>query len=180
MAVAVAVATTGRAEITDQSMQTATARERPRGVVLDCSTQSGLGGAPGGTFRNARNLVIDPIAMTGAGVTPVYYANDFGGQKFPLTMRGGHRVTLEVSRRNLQGTRLIYGRRPARVITFISCRSDEMPPRNPYEPHTACCFSFWAGGVLAPSPRCVHLLAWVDDERSPRPGVIHLGVPDCG
>ncbi len=179
-AVAVALATTGRAETTDSSKQATTARERPRGVLLDCSTQSGLGGAPGGTFTSRWNLVVGPIAMRGAGGTPVYYSNDFGGNKFPLYMRGGHRVTVEVSRRNPQGTRFMYGRRPARVITFISCRSVEMPPRNPYEPHTACCFSFWGGGVFAPSPRCVHLLAWVDDERSPRRAVIRLGVPDCG
>jgi hypothetical protein len=175
-AFAAALATSAKAETADPAKQT---RERPRGVVLDCSTQSGLGGAPGGTFRNSRNLVIGPIAMTGAGVTSGY-AEGFGGNKFPLLMRGGHRVTLAVSR-HTRDAKLIYGQRPAsRVVTFSSCRRDQMPPRNPYEPHTACCFSFWAGGVLAPSPRCVHLLAWVDEERSPRRAVIRLGVPSCG
>ena len=158
----------------------ADAVKSPRGVVLDCSTQSSVGGgAPGGTFRAARNLVIGPLAMTGAAQKPAGYSPDFRGNKFPLYMRGGHRVTLQVAPRTV-GAKLIYGQQGAsRVFTFISCGREAFR-RNPYEPHTACCFSFWAGGVIAPSPRCVHLLAWVDDEPRPRRAVIHLGPSDCG
>jgi hypothetical protein len=172
VAAAVAVgATSGRAEL-------AGAVKAPRRVVLDCSTQSGLGGAPGGTFTVARNLVIGPIAIRGAGVRPGYYSPAFRGNKFPLSMRGGHRVTLAIAPRT-RDAKLVYGQRGAsRVFTFISCLRKDFK-RNPYEPHTACCFSFWAGGVIAPSPRCVHLLAWVDDEPYPRQAVIYLGVPDC-
>jgi hypothetical protein len=184
---AVALATSSRAETADPSKQTATTTSRaaagthPLGVVLDCSTQSGRGGAPGGTFTSRWNLVVGPLAMRGAGGTPVHYSNDFGGNKFPLIVRGGHRVTIAVPRSARPGVGLTYVplRKARRVITFSACRRDEMT-RNPYEPHTACCFSFWAGGVLAPSPRCVPLLVWADDERSPRRAVIHLGVPDCG
>jgi hypothetical protein len=171
--VAVALATAAGAE-------PAGASKRPRGVLLDCSTQSShWGGAPGGTFRAARNLVVGPIAMTGAAVRPAGSPPDFRGNKFPIYMRGGHRVTVQVARRT-QGAKLIYGQRGAsRVFTFISCRRDDFPPPNPSS-HVACCFSFWAGGVRARPSQCVHLLFWVDDEIRPRRAVIHLGVPDCG
>jgi len=195
MAVAVALATSGRAETADPAMQAAgpaatpatsrlAARERPRGVVLDCATTPGVG-AGLRHFRSRSNLVVGPLAMKGAAATPAYYSESFGGNKFPLYVRGGHRVTVELSRRARRGAGIAYGpfpeRRPLdvsdgyRVVTFIACRRGEISGRFDGWP-----VSFWAGGVLARSPRCVPLRVWVDDEPSPRRAVIRLGVRDCG
>jgi len=195
MAVAVVLATSGRAETAAPSKQTATptatpttsraaARERPRGVVLDCATTPGVG-AGLREFRSRWNLVVGPLAMKGAAAMPAYYSESFGGNKFPLYVRGGHRVTVELSRRARRGAGIAYGplpeRRPLdvsdgyRVVTFIACRRGEISGRFDGWP-----VSFWAGGVLARSPRCVPLFVWVDDEPSPRRAVIHLGVTDCG
>jgi len=184
MAVAVALATSGRAETAAPSKHTATltatpttsrsaARVRPRGVVLDCATNPNVGAGPR-VFGSRSSLVVGPLAMKGAAATPAYYSESFGGNKFPLYVKGGHRVTVELSRHTRRGAAIAYGpfpeRRPLdvsdgyRVVTFIACRR----------------VSFWAGGVLARSPRCVPLLVWVDDERTPRRAVIRFGVRDCG
>jgi hypothetical protein len=187
---AVAFATSGRAESADASKQAATptatpttsrsaARERPRGVVLDCHTQSGIGGGLR-QFRSRWNLVVGPLVMSGAAARPAYFAG--GGNKFPVYVRGGHRVTVDVSRDARPGAGLVYVPLPAkrdgyRVITFIACRRGEISRGSGT---TAWPVSFWAGGVLARSPRCVPLRVWVDDEPSPRRAVIHLGVRNCG
>lgn len=178
-AIAAALATSGWAETAEAN----TARERPRGVVLDCATNPNAG--PGlREFRSRSNLVVGPLAMKGGAATPGYYAGFFGGNKFPLYVMGGHRVTVELSRRTRQGAGIAYGplplRRPLgvsdgyRVVTFIACPRGNISGRFDRAP-----VSFWAGGVLARSPRCVPLLIWVDDEPSPRRAVIHLGVRDC-
>jgi len=181
-AVAVALATSGRAETADPSKQTATpatpttsrpaARERPTGVVLDCSTQSG-NGAGSRQFDSRWNLVVGPLAMTGAGVTPGY-SHDFGGNKFPLLVRGGHRVTVELSRRTREGAGLAYGplpvRRPLRVrdahrvMTFIACRRGE---RSGGSGEIANGPSFWAGVLWPARPgACLSRSGWT---LSPRP-----------
>ena len=163
----VAVTTPGQAETA----------KRPRGVGVNC-VSPGLGGVASGAFTSSRNLVVGPIAMMGAGARPAPYSPAFGGQKFPTYLKAGHNVTVAVSRRT-SGAKLVYGqRRPSRVITFVGCRRDEFE-RNPYEPHAECCFWFSAGGIVSPSPRCVHLQFWVDDQPSPRRAVVYLGVSRC-
>jgi len=162
------------------------ARERPRGVVADCSKGSGIGRGNLSAFRSRRNLVVGPLAMTGAADIPGGYNAAAHGNKFPLYVLAGHRVTVSLTRgtRGLAG--LAYGPLPEgdvgvpeahRVITFIACRPGEYSAGwgGP-----AGRVSFWAGGVVADSPRCVPLLIWVDNERSPRRAVVHLGVNDCG
>lgn len=171
--VAVTSTTLGLAETADPS-------KRPPGVVADCSTQSGASFP--GAFTNPRNLVIGPLALIGAGGTPMYAA---GGQKFPALLRAGHRVTVELSRSTRQDAGLAYGPLPQgelrlrdahRVVTFIACRRGELSRSSADgQPVT-----FWSGGVLARSPRCVPLLAWIDADRSPRRAVIRLGVRRCG
>lgn len=192
-AVAVTLVTSDRAETADAPKQTATAtatlttsrpaaRERPPGVVADCLRQSGASFP--GAFTNPRNLVVGPLALIGAGGTPVF-TQSFGGQKFPLLVRAGHRVTVELSRRTRLGAGLAYGPLPQgqvrlrdahRVVSFIACRRDGgSRSRADGRPVT-----FWSGGVLARSPRCVPLLVWVDAEPSPRRALIRLGVRRCG
>lgn len=161
-------------------------RERPRGAVENCATRSEASFP--GAFTRARNLVVGPLALVGAGGTPSAVSNSTGTevfQKFPLLVRNGHRVTVELSPRTRRGAGLAYGPLPEgetylrdthRVVTFIACRHGQRSGSSADgRPVT-----FWSGSVLARLPRCVRLLVWVDAERSPRRAVIRLGVPNCG
>lgn len=188
---AVAVTANGRAETATpltsatessampMSLRTAI-RERPRGVVLDCHRQSGTGGGLS-QFRSRRNLVVGPLVMGGAASRP---ASSGGGNKFPVYVKGGHRVTVEVSGDARPGAGLVYGqgrfvgslRFGYRVVTFIACERGEVSRGSGT---TAWPVSFWAGGIRARSARCVPLRIWVDDEPSPRRAVVELGVDAC-
>jgi hypothetical protein len=199
MTVAVALATSVGAETADPSKHTAAppatpttsraaARVRPRGVVEDCSGISGFGESLR-DFTLPRNLVVGPLAVLRAGRTLEYVgSDDVIGNKLFVVVKGGHRVTMELSRRTRGGAGLGFGFGPnqgevrlrdtRRVVTFIACRRGEYPGTNP--PPYGWPVSGWVGFLLARSPRCVPLLVWVDDERSPRRAVIRFGVRDCG
>ena len=162
-----------------------TSRQGRRGAVESCATQSGA--TFSGAFTSSRNLVVGPLALMGAGGTPTVVWTSTGRevwQKFPLLVRNGHRVTVELSRMTRRGAGLAYGPLPQgethlrdthRVVTFIACRrwhgswssADGEP------------VTFWSGGVVARSARCAPLRVWVDNERSPRRAVIRLGVSSC-
>ena len=160
-------------------------RERPRGVVESCATQSGANFPR--AYTSPRNLVVGPLALVGAGGTPRFVwdlRGKEGWQKFPLLVKNNHRVTVELSRRTRRGAGLAYGPLPQgevhlrdthRVVTFIACRSRHSASRADGQPVT-----FWSGGVQARSPRCLPLLVWVDKQSSPRRKVIRLGVGSCG
>lgn len=158
------------------------AGQRPRGVVADCASRSEA--TFPGAYTNRRNLVVGPLALIGAGGT-AWWDRAAGGNKFPLLLRAGHRVTLELSARTRTFAGLAYGPLPQgqtslrdahRVVTFIACRRGGPSGSNvDGRPVT-----FWSGGVLARSPRCVPLRVWVDAARSPRPAVIRFGVRSCG
>ncbi len=158
-------------------------RERPRGVVDSCATQSGASFP--GAFTSPRNLVVGPLALVGAGGTPQFVWDSTGKegfQKFPLLVKENHRVTVELAPETRRGAGLAYGPLPQgevhlrdahRVVTFISCRSGRSASTSDGLPVT-----FWSGSVLARSPRCVPLLVWVDDQPLRRT-VVHLGVRNC-
>jgi hypothetical protein len=157
------------------------AAESPRGVVADCSMQSGASFP--GAFKNPRNLVVGPLVMTGARGTSGF-STAFHGNKFPLLVRNGHRVTLELSRRTRSGAGLAYwplpqgdiGVREAhRVVTFIACNAGRSMSDVDGKPVT-----FWSGGIVASSPRCVPIRVWIDRRPVPRNVVIRLGVTRCG
>ena len=158
------------------------AAKAPRGVVADCSMQSGASFP--GAFENPRNLVVGPLVITGARGTPAF-STAAHGNKFPLLVRIGHRVTLELSPRTRRGAGLAYGplpqgdigvRKAHRVVTFIACKDGEGSASDvDGKPVT-----FWSGGVVAYSPRCVPIRVWIDRERVPRRVVIRLGVTRCG
>jgi hypothetical protein len=159
----------------------AASQGRPSGVVEDCSTQS-VASFPG-AFSNPRNMVIGPLVLTGAAGSPAF-SSSFHGNKFPLLVQAGHRVTIALSRRTRRVAALAYGPLPQgdvrvhdahRVVKFIACRRDDGQSNADGQPVT-----FWSGGVLARSPRCVPLQVWVDAERRPRRAVIRLGVHRCG
>lgn len=193
MAVAATVVASTSAEAAGPSRQTAmrtatpatsrvAARERPRGVVEDCSRISGFGESLR-DFTLRRNLVVGPLALLRAGRT-LAYAHAVGGNKLFIVVRGGHRVTLELSPRTRRDAGLVFGpyrdpdvslREARRVVTFIACRRGESSDSH----LDAWPVSGWVGLLLARSPRCVPLLVWVDDEPSPRRAVIRFGVRTC-
>jgi hypothetical protein len=161
-------------------------RQRPRGAVESCATQSGADFP--GAFTSPRNLVVGPLALVGAGGSPTFVWDSTGKagfQKFPLLVRNGHRVTVELSSKTRQGAGLAYGPLPQgetqlrdthRMVTFVACgRGQGSSSSADGRPVT-----FWSGSVLALSPRCVPLRVWVDRDRSPRRAVIRLGVDSCG
>jgi hypothetical protein len=167
------------------SFAVAEAADRPHGVLESCATQSGADFPH--AFTSARNLVVGPLALIGASGTPSFVSNSAGTegfQKFPLLVRVGHRVTLELSPSTRRGAGLGYGPLPQgetylrdthRVVTFIACRRGERSrSSSDGQPVT-----FWSGSVLAKSPRCVPLLVWVDGERAPRRAGIRLGIRNC-
>ena len=164
---------------------TADATKRPRGAVEDCSDISGFG-ASLRDFTRARNLVVGPLAVLRAART-LAYAPAVGGNKLFVVVRGGHRVTLVLSKRTRRGAGLGFGYGPNqgevrlrdtyRVVTFIACERGEWPAGSVPDGWP---LSGWVGFLLASSPRCVPLLVWIDEESQPRRAVIRFGVPDCG
>ena len=158
----------------------AVAVERPRGVVEDCSSSPGWGDVH--AFSRRSSLVVGPLAVRGAGVM-LGYAEQVGGNKLFVFVRGGHRVTLELPREARTGVGLGFGRFPSanvtlrmarRVVTFRACQRGERTELLDGWPVTG-----WVGFLLADSPRCVPLLVWVDDEPSPRRAVVRFGVRSC-
>lgn len=156
------------------------ARERPRGVLEDCSTSSGWGRRD--EFTRRQNLVVGPLAIRSGAV--VWEYNAASGDKLFVHVRGGHRVALELSPETHRNAGLVFGRfsnpnvrldDARRVVRFVACRRGERTGRFDGWPVTS-----WVGGLLIRSPRCVPLLIWVDDEPKPRRAVIRFGVPDCG
>jgi hypothetical protein len=150
-------------------------------VVEDCSTTPGWGRRD--EFTSRQNLIVGPLALK-RGAVMWEYDERVGGDKLFVFVKGGHRVTLELSRRTRKDVGLAFGRFPdpnvrlrdaRRVVTFIACRRGELSePRFDGWPVTS-----WVGFLLASSPRCVPLLVWVDDEPSPRRAVIRFGLPSC-
>jgi hypothetical protein len=148
--------------------------ERPRGVVEDCSTRSEARFP--GAFTDPRNVVVGPLVLVGAAYTDRGTVVEFGGNKFPLLVRAGHRVTIELSPSSRRVAGLGYGPLPEgvelqprdghRVVTFVACRRGGA-------------VTFWSGFVLTRSPRCVPLDVWVDDEPAPRRTVLRMGARDC-
>jgi hypothetical protein len=159
--------------------------KHPSAAVENCSTQSGADFPH--AFTSPRNLVVGPLSLTGAADSPAFVSNSQGTegwQKFPLLVREGHRVKVELSPKTRIGAGLAYGPLPQgetfvrdtyRSVTFIACKQGQ----HSWSTADGHPVTFWSGGVLARSPRCVPLLVWVDGERSPRRAVIRLGVHHC-
>jgi hypothetical protein len=191
-AVAVALAGSGTAESAGPLEEIATAgvtpptshaahTKRPPGAVESCSTRSEAISPFAGAFTSRRNLVVGPLAVIGAGGIPHWHR---AGSKFPLLVRNGHRVRLELPARSRKEVGLAYGPLPQglvrlrhthRVVEFIACRRGERSGSSAEgRPVT-----FWSGGVLARSPRCIPVLVWIDGAPSPRRVVIRFGVRRC-
>jgi hypothetical protein len=108
----------------------AIAATRPTGVVETCSGQSSASFPR--AFTNDDNLVVGPLVMIGGGrLTSPETVRRFNGNKFPLLVAAGHRVTIELTRPTRRFAALGYGPLPEgrrltagdghRVVTFRSC-----------------------------------------------------------
>lgn len=156
---------------------------RPQGVVENCSTRSEASFPR--AFSNPDNVVIGPLVFVGAANTAPETVRKFGGNKFPVLVRAGHRVTVALSRRTRRVAGLGYGPLPDaveltprdghRVVTFIACRRGR-PSGSTADGRPV---TFWSGFVLTASPRCVPLEVWVDSEPAPRRVSLRMGVPRC-
>jgi hypothetical protein len=150
----------------------ASAANHPTGVVETCAHQSGASFPRGLTSRD--NLVVGPLSMIGAGrFTDAETVRRFDGNKFPLLVAAGHRVTIELTPGTRRFASLAYGshsRVGHRVMTFRSCSRDDAASDADDKPVT-----FWSGFVQATRPGCVRLRIWVDRERTPRRARIELG-----
>jgi hypothetical protein len=153
---------------------------RSDGARERCSTRSEASFP--GAFTSPDNLVAGPLVLVGAG-RRVDYDETFGGQKFQALVRNGHRVTVALPRAARPGAGLAYGPLPRgeveagdahRVVSFVACRrGQDSDSRGGGRSVT-----FWSGGVLVESPRCVPLRIRVDG-RAQRTEVIRLGVASC-
>jgi len=180
VAIGLVLAVSARGETSKQS------RPRPhRAALATCANQSGADFS--GVYASPRNLIVGPLVLVGAAGTPQFVWNSVGTEgfeKFQALVREGHRVTVELSRRTRRaGAGLAYGPLPQgetflrdthRVVTFVACRHGSVSTADG-QPVT-----FWAGSVLARTPRCVPFFVWIDRRRVPRRAVIHLGTADCG
>ena len=151
--------------------------------VESCSTRSGASFPA--AFTNPDNVVVGPFVLVGAAHTPASTIREFGGDKFHVLVRPGHRVTVAVSRRTWPVASLGYGRLPQgveleprdghRVVEFIACE-----PGVPSESTAAGQpVTFWSGFVLTRTPGCVRLALWIDGARSPRRVALPMGVWRC-
>jgi hypothetical protein len=102
---------------------------RPTHAREDCSTRSEADFP--GAFTNERNLVAGPLVMIAAAETDAMTVREFGGNKFPLLVKAGHRVTVRLARPARDSAGLAYGPLPQgrtrlrhtyRSVTFVACR----------------------------------------------------------
>lgn len=141
-------------------------------------------------FSSSQNLVVGPLVLVGGGAfTSVSTVREFGGQKFPLLVKAGHTVTVQLARRGRRVAGLAYGSLPqgertmrdtATSVTFVACRPGRA--RRRYSPNgpsgssaDGVAVTFWSGFVLTRAPSCVPLEIYVDAERVPRRVGIPLG-----
>jgi hypothetical protein len=188
MSAPIAAATVAALALASGATQPEPADPRPTHARESCSTRSEADFP--GAFTNARNLVAGPLAMIAAAAeTDAETVREIGGNKFPLIVKAGHRVTVRLARSARETAGLAYGPLPQgkvrlrdtyRSVTFVACRRGEPPrryrPRGPSRNFADDVnITFWSGGVLAREPACVPLRVFVDGERPPQRVRIPLG-----
>lgn len=148
-------------------------------VMETCGTRSE---APfGREYANPRNLVVGPLAMLGAGdFTPPSVVRRVHGNKFPLLVRAGHTVKIEVAPEARAFAALGYGPLPQGLITldvahpsvtFVACARGE----NSGSTAGGRPVTFWSGGLVADEPYCVPLDVYVDEDPTGQRVSVELG-----
>ena len=149
---------------------------------MGCSWQSWA--KFGHAFTDPDNLVVGPLVFVGGNQTSsVATIRANGGQKYPVLVKVGHAVTVQLSREFRSTAGLAYGPLPdgqVRVddahdtITFLACPEDEPNTSSAGGPVT-----FWSGFVLTRFPDCIPLDVYVDGEPSPRYAAVTVGPDHC-
>jgi hypothetical protein len=130
----------------------------------DCSRQSGAGFPD--AFTSRYNFVHGPLVLIGGAYTDPGTVREFGGNKFPLLVRAGHRVTIALAPKARRFAALAYGPLPQGEIhqrdayhsaTFIAC-----PPGKSISRADGAEVTFWSGFVLTRRPACLPLDISVD------------------
>ena len=159
----------------------AAAKSPHGGHEASCAGQSGASFP--GAFTRRDNLVAGPLSIIGAGgLTTRATVDRFGGNKFPVLVRSGHTVTVELSRRANRSASLFYGshgggaltrtrvRDGHRVVTFRACSARRSRSDADGDPVT-----FWSGFVVVSKPMCLRLTVWIDAKPEARRERIALG-----
>jgi len=138
----------------------------------------------GPAFADPNNLVVGPLLVVGgAEFTPEAVVDAYDGQKFPLLVKAGHTVLVQLPRRVWRTAGLAYGPLPRGIVKvsdaydsvrFVACDRDEPSGSEAGGPVT-----FWSGFVMTSVPTCLPLDVYVDEEATPRRVEIALGA-ECG
>jgi hypothetical protein len=157
-------------------------------VVTGCDQQSfavmDSGQQTSATFPGAhddpRNLVAGPLAILGGAVfTDAVTARRFGGNKYAVVVRAGHRATVSIPASARRTASLGYGPLPEgelgvadghHTVTFVACPAGK-PPRD----RTRSAVRFWMGFVMVGEPRCVPLDVYADGDPTAQRIAIELG-----
>lgn len=177
---AAATPTTITTPVGNASTPAAAPSSHPRGAVEDCSSRSWADFS--GAFSDPANLVVGPLLLVGAGgPTSAAVVEAYGGQKFPLLVKEGHVVTVQVPPSARGNAALGYGPLPQGeidfrdghdTVTFFACDGHTASGSTADGPVT-----FWSGFVLAGEPSCVPLDIYVDDQPARRRVELELGRP---
>jgi hypothetical protein len=156
--------------------------KRPKAIEVNCSTRS-MADFPEPS-DDPDNLVAGPLSILGAAHIPAATIERFGGDKVPVLLEPGHRVTLELTRAGHRVASLAYGRlgrgvvrhaEGRRAIRFKPCRRERHSGASAGGREV----TFWMGFIVARERACVPLYAWIDDEPEPRRLMLGLGKRDC-
>jgi hypothetical protein len=151
--------------------------QAPTGVRVECRSQS-LANFPR-AFSDRRNLVAGPLVLVGgATYTDAATVREFHGNKFPLLVRAGHTVTVQLAGASRGFAGLFYGPHPdgeaepgdaEQALTFEACPPSKHQSTAPER------VTFWSGFILASRPGCVRLDVFVDGRATAKRVGIELG-----
>jgi hypothetical protein len=153
---------------------------RPTPVRATCDTRSEADF--GGAFADPLNLVVEPFVLVGgAAYSLIEVVEEHGGQKFPVLVRAGHTVLVEVPTEARGHVALGYGPLPQGRIEFAdghpAVRFEACPAGGPSSSTAGPGkpVTFWSGFVLASEPTCAPLDVYTDGDGKPHRVEIELG-----
>jgi len=133
----------------------------------------------GQAFTDPDNVIVGPLVFAGGNVTtPAATVQAQGGWKYPVLVKLGHAVTVQIPAAVRRTAGLVYGSGHSAhdTIRFVAC------PRGEKKSNTSSAggpVTFWSGFVMTRSPGCIPLDVYVDDESSPRHAAVTVGPNPC-